>query len=137
MEELYKVYIKWMALPLNDKKPRTKTEFAEKHKITAADLLGFEDRETFGEDVLSEMKKWAKRKTPELIHILYDKYSKSKSPNDLKVWMDVIKDVKEKNEEPQTVNNIVNIFNPNDEQKRQIAERITRRVTSLPAGSEE
>lgn len=124
-------------MPSSDRKPKSKMEFAEKYKITAADLLAFEDRETFGEDLLVEMKKWAKRKTPELIHILYDKYAKSKSPNDLKVWMDVIREVKDKDELPQTVNNIVNIFNPNEEQRKQIAERITRRVTSLPARSEE
>jgi hypothetical protein len=137
MEELYKVYIKWMSLPQADKKPATKTLFAERHKIPPADLLAFEDRETFGEDLMSEMKKWAKRKTPELLHILYDKYAKSKSPNDLKVWMDVIKDVKDKDDTPQTVNNIVNIFNPNDDQRKQIAERITRRIATLPSGSEE
>jgi len=137
MDELYKVYLKWLALPPQDKKPKTKIEFAERYKITPADLLSFEDRETFSEDLMVEMKKWAKRKTPELIHILYDKYAKSKSPNDLKVWMDVIKEVKDKNEEPQTVNNIVNIFNPSDDQRKQIAERITRRITTIPSGSEE
>lgn len=136
LDKIYQVYIKWMALPPSDKKPSTKTLFAEKYEIQPADLLRFEDRETFGEDVMSEMKKWARRKTPELIHILYDKYSKTKSPNDLKVWLDVVKEVKEK-DEPQTVNNIVNVFNPTDEQRRQIAERITRRSNALPAGSEE
>jgi hypothetical protein len=136
-EQIYYIYLKWTALPASDRKPKTKLEFAAAYNLTATDLLGFEDRETFGEDVLVEMKKWAKRKTPELIHILYDKYAKSKSPNDLKVWMDVIREVKDKGDEPQTVNNIVNIFNPNDDQKRQIAERISRRVASLPPRSEE
>lgn len=137
LDKIYQVYIKWMALPPIDKKPPTKTLFAEHYKLQPADLLRFEDRETFGDDVMSEMKKWARRKTPELIHILYDKYSKTKSPNDLKVWLDVVKDIKEKGEEPQTVNNIVNVFNPTDEQRRQIAERITRRSNALPSGSEE
>lgn len=138
-QEIYRTYIKWLTLPKRDRIPKTQEEFCQRLGTNAADLMAIQDMETFEEDLLNEMLKWAKRRTPELIHGLYERFEKKEASSmDLKLWMETVHADRPtgKGESPSTTN-IINIFNPTDEQRRQIFERGAKRIASNGSGSEE
>ena len=91
-EDIYWVYIKWLSIPKAERQPPNKKTFAEKFDLLPADLFAFQEEKTFADDLNKETMKWAKRKTPEMLHVLYDKYQDTKNPQDLKVWQDAIKE---------------------------------------------
>lgn len=91
-EDIYWVYVKWLSLPKAQRKPRSNEDFCTLYSLSPADLFTFQESKTFAEDLNRETMKWAKRKTPEMLHVLYEKYKESKNPQDLKVWQDAIKE---------------------------------------------
>ena len=114
-DKLYKIFIEWKARPIIEGQGvQTIDEFCEKYKTTKKQLLEFTDHPTFSEDIVTETLLWAKSKTPELIHTVYNQIRLSKSVNDLARFLELIHEVKEKKESTQ--NNQYNFFNNLDEQ---------------------
>lgn len=140
-QEIYTTYIKWLTVPKRDRKPLTQEEFCSRMGCNAADLLDIQDMDTFTSDLTEEMLKWARRRTPEIIQNLYERFEKKEATTaDLKAWLEVVHP--ERSPSPsgpssQTTNNIINIFNPTDEQRRQIFERGAKRIASNGSGSED
>lgn len=94
-EDIYWVYVKWKALPTSQRRPTTNEDFCIKYNLSLADLFAFEESKSFSEDLNNETMKWAKKKTPEMLHVLYEKYRSTKNPQDLKIWQDAIKEHEE------------------------------------------
>lgn len=129
--DLYRIFVKWHSVPKKDRQPASISEFCERYKLTASDIISFQDSDSFSRDLHNETMKWAKRKTPELLHILYEQYLVSHSQTDLRLWLEAVKYIgTDKENIPPGTTNIVNIFNPTDEQRKQILERATRRISA-------
>ena len=140
-QEIYRTYIKWMTVPKRDRNPKTQEEFCQRMGCNAADLLDIQDMDTFSDDLVEEMLKWARRRTPEIIQNLYERFEKKEATtSDLKVWLETIHPSRAvgKDDPPSSsTTNIINIFNPTDEQRRQIFERGAKRIASNGSGSED
>lgn len=122
-EEIYWIYIKWLAVPPADRTPKSLQEFSVRYSIDLVDLMTFQEQKTFGDDLNKETMKWAKRKTPAMLHSLHDKYQTTQSPQDFKVWQDAIK-YAEENEKVTTLSDLVDNFSISEEQAVRVAQRI-------------
>lgn len=130
-EKIYPVYVKWYATAPSRRTPLTFDEFCEKYNVTKGDIVDFMARPTFALDLSDEAMSWAKSKTPELLAILYEQYKLKKNPQDLKLWLEYTSQDK-KSKEPQGNTYNINLFNPSDDQRKQIVERLARRA-ALPS----
>jgi len=88
--EIYKIYVKWSATPKKDRIPPTLQEFCERYEITPGTILEFQDSDTYTKDLSSATLKWAQRKKPELLHMLYSKYMQEKTQADLRLWLEIL-----------------------------------------------
>jgi hypothetical protein len=123
MDSIYKVYIKWLSVPAPQRTPKSKDEFKERYKITDQELFEFQERKTFGDDLNKETMLWAKRRTPEMMHTLFNKYQESKAPQDLKVWQDAIQ-YSEENAKQTSLEELMEEFKVEPQQLCDMAYRI-------------
>lgn len=119
-DEVYPIFIKWYAMPIETRDPQTIPQFAEKMLIPLSAIAEFTNRETFSEDIYKAAKEWGKSKIPELLHMLYRKYKERQNPNDLKMYKELLE--LDKGEKNGPIINLA-IFNPSDDQYRQIIAR--------------
>jgi hypothetical protein len=105
-EQKYKMYIKWYCQDPDARPP--KDTFKKKYNIDEEDILSFEIKDTFPNDVDKEIRNWAKSKLPELLHLSYKRIkdlSNNKKLEELKLF-------KELTSEPEKKDN-ANVFNFN------------------------
>lgn len=111
LDQIYKVFVKWKALPESTRDPKTPEEWAKKAKVKVEDLVEFEERETYTDDLYKASIKWGKAKVPELLHLVYGKYITTKNPNDLKIFKELLNldkgDNAKKSEAEQTMDGIL------------------------------
>lgn len=119
----YRIYVKWMATPTSSRIPKSVPEFLTRHNLTQADLFEFQEYKTFADDLNKETMAWAKRKTPAMLHLLYEKYVSSKNPADLRIWQDAIK-YHEENQKQTSLEDLVSDFKMSENQLVSIAYRI-------------
>lgn len=131
-DEIYPIFIKWYSMPPETRDPRNIPEFSEKMNISLAQIAEFTNKDTFSEDLFKAAKEWGKSKIPELLHMLYRKYKEKQNPNDLRMYKELL----ELDKNDKTVGNTINfnVFNPTDEQYKQI---IARESRSLALGESE
>lgn len=124
--QIYKAFIEWKARPITPTSDvQTHDDFCKKFKITTKKLIEFTDHPTYHDDLVSETLLWAKGKTPELIHTVYDQIKLSKSVTDLSKFMELVHGIKEKKDS--TTNQQFNFFNTvNDKQFEDIIKREAR-----------
>lgn len=122
-ENIYWVYVKWLALPKNQRLPKTNEEFLQKYDLLPADLFSFQESKEFADDLNKETMRWAKRKTPEMLHLLYQKYQETKNPADLKIWQEAIRDHDESQVQT-TLNDLVEEYEVTENQLTALAYRI-------------
>ncbi len=122
-EEVYPIFLKWYAMPATQRTPRTIPEFCEHLDIDPSVISNFQDKESFTEDLYRAARDWGKSKIPELLHLLYSRYKERFNVNDLRMYKELIELDKEKNSGP-SIN--INVFNPSDDQYRQIIARESR-----------
>lgn len=90
LNDIYPIFLRWYAMPQNSRTPRTIPEFCEELKIPLSVVAGFQNKDTFTDDLYRHAIQWGKSKVPELLHMLYEKYKTSKNPNDLKMYKELI-----------------------------------------------
>jgi hypothetical protein len=134
-DDIYPIFIKWFAMPAESRDPRTIPEFAEKMQIPLSLIAEFNNKETFSDDLYRAAKEWGKSKIPELLHTLYRRYKERQNPSDLKMYKELLELDKQDKSGP-VIN--VNLFNPSDDQYRQIIARESKslfgaRENALPA----
>lgn len=126
-DEKYRTFLHWYSIPPEQKirshLPVTIPDFLTAHSLTNEDLSFFYNKETFADDVVEATVKWAKTKTSEMVHILYDRYKERKNASDFSAFVDFITKI---NAKDKASNQQINIFNLNDEQYRQIIARESR-----------
>jgi len=113
-DKLYKAFIEWKARPIVEGIGiQTVDEFCEKYKTDKKQLLVFTDSPTFSDDLVTETLLWAKGKTPELVHTVYNQIKLSKSVTDLAKFLELVHGIKEKKDS--TTNTQYNFFNNLDD----------------------
>lgn len=127
LDEKYRSFLHWYSIPPEQKiksnLPVTISEFMVKNNLTSDDLSTFHSKETFADDVVEATVKWAKTKTSEMVHILYERYKERKNASDFSAFVEFITKI---NAKDKANNQQINIFNLNDQQYRQIIERESR-----------
>lgn len=127
LEEQYKKYLEWRARPRKSKsatEKETVDDYCVREKVSRETLLTFTERESFPDDLLAETLKWARVKTPELLHTVYATIEKNKSVADLERWMMLVNEFKKKKDEKGQQYNQYNFFtNLDDERYKKIAIR--------------
>ena len=134
LDKIYRLYIKWKSRPITPKDPQSDEEFATKYKISKLDLVGFIERPEYQDDLLTSSLNWAKAKTPELLHLVYNEVKLSKSVGDLEKFMNLVHDVKRKDKDDKAGNNFFFFQNLKPEQYASI---IAREAKLVGAGGEE
>lgn len=90
LNEVYAVFVRWYAMPQGTREPKTIEDFCRHMDIPLSAIAGFQARDTFTDDLYRQAIQWGKSKVPELLHLLYDKYKMGKSPNDLRMYKELI-----------------------------------------------
>lgn len=126
IKAIYRIYIKWLSIPKDERRPPTLDDFCSQYDIEPSTILHFQDNKSFSDDLNKETMKWAKKKTPEMIHTLYQKYKDSRSPQDLRIWQDAIK-YEDEHKKATTLEDLISEFKTTPEQLLQIAERIIKK----------
>jgi hypothetical protein len=98
-EQIYQIFLKWYAMPQESRKPQSIPEFCTTMEVDPSLIAQFTHKENFSDDLYKAAISWGKSKVPEMLHILYDRFSKSKSPNDLRMYKDILTMDKEKKSE--------------------------------------
>jgi hypothetical protein len=131
MDRIYRLYVIWQASPPIErlKDEQDLQAFAKKYKVTEADLAQFENNPGYYEDLEREAQKWGRAKLPELLHLLYRQIKDKKRSSDIETFKKLI--TKDANA---PTGNTINIFNLDDNQKRQIIEREARAAGLLTSG---
>lgn len=132
-DQLYKAFLEWKAKPITADSPlQTYDDFCEKNHTNMKELQSFQDSPGFHDDLVAETLLWAKGKTPELIHTVYNQIKLSKSVNDLARFMELVHGIKEKKDSASTQQyNFFNNLTPEQ------YESIIRRESRLLEGSSE
>jgi predicted transcriptional regulator len=89
-EQAYKYFIRWMALPPTSRQPTSISELAENLGVTERTISQFTLRDSYPNDLFVASMEWGRTKVPELLHTAYEKYKKTKSANDLKMYREIL-----------------------------------------------
>lgn len=120
----YKEFLRLKTRPKKEGDPSSAEEFCKKYNISIETYLSFMEEPTFFDDILNESLNWAKGKTPEVLHILYENIKLSKSSADIERFMNLVHELKKKKEERAGQYNQFNFFGSLSEEKfKQIAQR--------------
>jgi hypothetical protein len=87
-------YIEWLALPVQLRIPKTKTDYAEQIKVARSTLYLWESLQGFDEERKNRIKRWQKESTPEIIDRL-----KERALNDntaAKIWLEWVEGIENK-----------------------------------------
>lgn len=134
LNKAYLAYVKWRACPIGPADPQSTEAFCTLHKITTQQIIDFINKESYQDDLLITSLNWAKSKTPELLHIVYNEVKLNKSVADLDRFIQLAHEIKKKDKESKTVNNF-NFFKEIDE--KQYRNIIAREARVIDASSEE
>lgn len=134
LNKAYLAYIKWRSHPVEKTDPQNNDEFCAKYAITQKDLISFINRETYQDDLLISSLNWAKSKTPELLHLVYNEVKLNKSVADLDKFIQLAHEIKKKDKDAKANNNFFFFNDIKDEQYRNI---IAREAKSISSGGEE
>lgn len=130
----YKKFIEWKVKPLKKDGPKTLDEFLLVNNITQEEVNEFVSKAEFADDILAETLSWAKTKTPEMLHILYDQVRSSKSVSAVEKFLTIAHELNKKKDEKSN-NYQINFFgNIDDDKFKRIAAREVG--FSLPSGEE-
>lgn len=124
-EKIYRQFLRWYALPQEERTPPSFDGFAKLHEIETEQLLTFQDRETFADDLYKQVQKWAKEKSIDLVHLMYKRSIKEGKINDVRAFKELLELDKKDEKSGGTYN--LNIFNPTDSQYEQILLRESKR----------
>lgn len=130
--KLYLIFLKWKAKPISPSDPQTVEEFCTKYKTDKKQIIEFMQQESYYDDLLTETLNWGKAQTPELLHTIYTNIKLSKSVTDLARFLEVVHDIKKKDDVSKTSNQF-NFFNTLDD--NQYKHIITREAKLLGTSS--
>jgi len=80
-------YLIWLALPISQRVPKTKTEYAETLGLSRMALWKWEQTPGFDEERRQRIKRWQKESTPEIIEKLKDK-ALNGDTTAIKIWLE-------------------------------------------------
>lgn len=90
--QIYKLYLRWEGTPPHSRKPRTLKEFGDMYRLNPEDLIDFQNKPSFAEDLAGATLQIAGESLPRLIHGLMTNLEKSPKPADLTSFLKIIKD---------------------------------------------
>ena len=123
MNDIYKSYIRWRARPISSTDPQTDDQFCLKYNVTKKDLISFIEKPEYQDDLLLASLSWAKSKTPELLHIVYNEVKLNKSVADLDRFIQLAHEIKRKDKETKSTTNFNFFTNLKPEQYANIIRR--------------
>jgi hypothetical protein len=130
----YKDFINWKVKPLKKDDPKSLEEYLIVNDITQEEINEFVGKPEFADDILAETLSWAKTKTPEMLHILYDQVRSNKSVTAVEKFLTIAHELNKKKDEKSN-NYQINFFgNIDDDKFKRIAAREVG--FSLPSGEE-
>lgn len=97
-EATYSAFVLWVSLPDQMKKPATQELFSEKYHISERTLSTWKYRDGFWEEVRKIRKEWSKELTSNVVLGLYKKAKFDGSAAEVKLWMQLFEDYKEKSD---------------------------------------
>ena len=92
-------FVQWIALPKGYREPKEQGELAVKFDVAPETLSRWKKHPLFWGLVQREFKEWAKDKTPNVMASLYNRALKEGNAAEVKLWMQIIEDWKEKSEQ--------------------------------------
>jgi hypothetical protein len=129
LQAYYIPYLQWLVTPDKVKSPLIEADWVIKNKLNPLDPALFRKQESFEQDFLNEKIRWSRKKTPELLDVLYLEYTEKKDPADLRLWQELMKSFQESGTGSQGAGlDMSFIKNITDDQKKQIIARAARRI---------
>ena len=133
MDNKYQKFIEWKTKKLGANDPKTLDEFCAKHKVSKEQIEEFVSKETFADDILMGTLNWAKSKTPEMLHLLYESARTTKSAGSIEKFLNLAHELNKKKEEKANYQQFNFFGNLDDERFK----RIAAREVGLPTESRE
>lgn len=96
----YYEFIKWIALPLSLRSPKTQIQFAEELGVSPWTLSNWKNLPNFKDDVDRELKNWASDKTPNVIYALYKTCIEKGGASEVKLWFETFGTFKKQDYQP-------------------------------------
>lgn len=90
--QAYKQYLRWEGTPPHQRSPRTIQEFADMYDLQPNDILEFQEKPTFVDDLAGATLQIAGESLPRLIHGLMTNLEKAPKSTDLQSLLKIIKD---------------------------------------------
>lgn len=109
----YEKFVVWTALPGPLREPQTQKDLAVVLGVPEATLSDWKKREGFWEEVMKNVKDWARDKTPNVVMGLYRRAVKTGDAKAATLWIKWLHDWQEKIDAP-TERPIIQIINFND-----------------------
>jgi hypothetical protein len=123
LDDIYQKFIEWKCKKITKDDPKDVAEFCAKHSITVEDVNDFVSKPTFADDIVNGSMGWARSKTPQMLHMLYDNVLTTKSSSDIRAFVELTNELKKKKDEKSNQFNQINFFNIDDQKFKAIAER--------------
>lgn len=129
----YQKFIEWKCKKLGPKDPQTLEIFCEENQITQEDVQRFVSKATFADDIVNGSMNWARARTPQMLHMLYENILSNKSSTDIKDFIALTNELKKKKDEKSNLTQI-NFFNLDERKFRNIAARYNSDALSIGEG---
>jgi len=100
----YKMFLNWRTRPLTETKIADVEDFCLKYNTTKVDLVEFQQRASYTEDLERETINWLRKQTPEILHILVHKIKTEKSAADIQKFSEIYKIMTHKDNEKSNTN---------------------------------
>lgn len=142
-KEKYRNFLQWYVMPVKERKqsnaPVDLSEYVKKTNTTKEDIMKFQDRSDFVDEVTKEALAWGKSKSREILQWAYQIVAEKKTMENMEKFFDLINKVETKYKEDNPANGLkaqnVNFFNVNERQYDQIIKRESRVIEG--SGEEE
>lgn len=124
-DDHYLTYIRWLISDPKERYPKTIPAFLAEYNLTDADLVEYESKATYYQDLEREIRNWGISKLPEVMRGAYNAAKDGKASS--------VRAFKELLEESKNKGNTINVFaiNPTEQQYQKILDRETRRLAPI------
>lgn len=124
--DIYLAYLRWYITDAEKRIPRKINDFCDHYGITLSDIRGFEDRPTYYDDMLREIRNYGVSQLPGVVHKAIEQ-AKTGKANSIRALKELLEPPKKENN-----NTFVFAINPNPTQYSKIVEREQRRIGAIP-----
>lgn len=122
-DDIYQKFIEWKCKKITKDDPKDVKEFCDKYGIEVETIEEYVSKPSFADDIVNGSMGWARSKTPQMLHMLYENVLTSKSSTDIRAFVELTNELKKKKDEKSNQFNQINFFNIDDEKFKAIAQR--------------